>query len=100
MRWITGERCDTETVTHRSEGGRQKSIRQDNSLADYPTKRRVNPGLGFFSLNTVRRTIGGYEVTNMIRKGQVEGIGECRYESAGCVGNGCAIRRFFQVGEV
>jgi transposase-like protein len=25
-------------------------------------KRRVNPGLGFFSFNTARRTIGGYEV--------------------------------------
>jgi transposase, IS6 family len=37
-------------------------------------KRRVNPGLGFFSFDTARRTIGGYEVTNMIRKGQVEGI--------------------------
>ena len=37
-------------------------------------KRRINPGLGFFSFNTARRTIGGYEVTNMIRKGQVEGI--------------------------
>ena len=37
-------------------------------------KRRVNPGLGFFSFNTARRTIGGYEVTNMIRKGQVERI--------------------------
>ena len=40
-------------------------------------KRRVNPGLGFFSFNTARRTIGGYEVTNMIRKVQVEGIGKC-----------------------
>jgi transposase, IS6 family len=37
-------------------------------------KRRVNPGLGFFSFKTARRTIGGYEVTNMIRKGQIEGI--------------------------
>jgi len=37
-------------------------------------KRRVNPGLGFFSFNTARRTIGGYEVMNMIRKGQIEGI--------------------------
>jgi transposase-like protein len=24
-------------------------------------KRRVNPGLGFFSFNTARRTISGYE---------------------------------------
>jgi transposase, IS6 family len=39
-------------------------------------KRRVNPGLGFFSFTTARRTIGGYEVMNMIRKGQVEGIGK------------------------
>ena len=36
-------------------------------------KRRVNPGLGFFSFKTARRTIGGYEAMNMIRKGQVEG---------------------------
>src|SRR5262245_12472242 len=39
-------------------------------------KRRINPGLGFFSFNTARRTIGGYEIMNMIRKGQVEGIGK------------------------
>jgi len=39
-------------------------------------RRRVNPGLGFFSFNTARRTIGGYEVMNMTRKGQVEGIGK------------------------
>jgi transposase, IS6 family len=39
-------------------------------------KRRVNPGLGFFSFNTARRTIGGYETVNMIRKGQIEGIGK------------------------
>src|SRR5215813_11147204 len=39
-------------------------------------KRRVNSGLGFFSFNTTRRTIGGYEIMNMIRKGQVEGIGK------------------------
>ena len=39
-------------------------------------KRRVNPGLSFFSFNTARRTIGGYEIMNMIQKGQVEGIGK------------------------
>ena|GEM_PF-1073572 len=36
-------------------------------------KRRVNPGLGFFSFNTARRTIGGDEAMKMI---QVEGIGK------------------------
>jgi transposase-like protein len=39
-------------------------------------KRRVNPGLGFFSFNTARQTIGGYEAMNKIRKGQIEGIGK------------------------
>ena len=37
-------------------------------------KRRINPGLGFSSFNTARRTIRGYEVMNMIRKGQVQGV--------------------------
>ena len=39
-------------------------------------KRRVNPGLGFFSFNTARRTISGYETMNIIRKGQIEGVGK------------------------
>jgi transposase, IS6 family len=39
-------------------------------------KRRVNPGLGFFSFKTARNTIGGYEAMNVIRKGHVEGIGK------------------------
>jgi transposase, IS6 family len=37
-------------------------------------KRRTNPGLGFGSFNTARRTIQGYEAMNMIRKGQIKDI--------------------------
>ena len=37
-------------------------------------KRRVNPGLGFSSFNTARRTIKGYEAMHMVRKGQIEGV--------------------------
>jgi transposase, IS6 family len=37
-------------------------------------KRRVSPGLGFFSFRTARRTILGYEVMNIIRKGQIVGV--------------------------
>lgn len=37
-------------------------------------KRRVKPGLGFQCFHTAWRTLKGYEVTNMIRKGQVEGV--------------------------
>ena len=34
-------------------------------------KRLVKPGMGFGSFNTARRTIRGYEIMNMMRKGQV-----------------------------
>jgi transposase-like protein len=37
-------------------------------------KRLVKPGMGFGSFNTARRTIRGYEIMNMIRKGQVSGV--------------------------
>ena len=37
-------------------------------------KRLVKPGLGFFSLETAGRTLQGYEVMNIIRKGQVRGV--------------------------
>ena len=39
-------------------------------------KRRVNPGLGFSSYPTAWRTIQGYEMMNMIRKGQIRGVGK------------------------
>ncbi len=34
-------------------------------------KRRVRPGLGFYSFETARRTLQGYETMHMIRKGQL-----------------------------
>jgi IS6 family transposase len=37
-------------------------------------KRRVKPGLGFQSYPTAWRTLQGYEMMNMIRKGQVRGV--------------------------
>jgi transposase-like protein len=36
-------------------------------------KRRTRPGMGFFSFETARRTLAGYETMNMIRKGQMKG---------------------------
>jgi transposase, IS6 family len=42
-------------------------IEQDHRFV----KRRVNPGLGFGSFDTAERTLQGYEVMNMIRKGQL-----------------------------
>jgi IS6 family transposase len=40
-----------------------------------PLKRLVRPGLGFGGFQTARRTLSGYEVMAMIRKGQVRSIG-------------------------
>ncbi len=37
-------------------------------------KRVVKPGLGFGSFNSARRTLKGYEIMNMIRKGQIEEV--------------------------
>lgn len=45
-------------------------VEQDHRLI----KKLVNPGLGFKSFHTARRTIIGYEMMNVIRKGQIKGV--------------------------
>jgi len=37
-------------------------------------KRLTKPGMGFFSFETAWRTLQGFEVMNMIRKGQMQGV--------------------------
>ena len=37
-------------------------------------ERLVKPGMGFGSFNTARRTLKGYEMMNMMRKGQIEKV--------------------------
>ncbi len=37
-------------------------------------KRRVKSGLGFFSFETAWNTLQGFEVMNMVRKGQIRGV--------------------------
>jgi hypothetical protein len=37
-------------------------------------KQLVKPGMGFGSFNTARRTLKGYEIMNMLRKGQIKGV--------------------------
>ncbi|GHO97449.1 IS6 family transposase [Reticulibacter mediterranei] len=37
-------------------------------------KRLTKPGMGFFSFETAWSTLQGYEIMNMLRKGQVQGI--------------------------
>ena len=36
-------------------------------------KRLTKPGMGFFSFETAWRTLQGFEIMNMIRKGQIQG---------------------------
>jgi transposase, IS6 family len=37
-------------------------------------KHLINPGMGFGSFNSAKRTIKGYEAMNMIRKGQINNV--------------------------
>jgi IS6 family transposase len=37
-------------------------------------KRLTKPEMGFFSFETAWRTLHGFEVMNMIRKGQLQGV--------------------------
>ncbi len=45
-------------------------VEQDHQVI----KRLVKPGMGFGSFNTARRTLKGYEMMNMMRKGQIKGV--------------------------
>jgi transposase-like protein len=49
-----------------------KFVEQDHRFI----KRLVQPGLGFFSFDTAGKTFQGYEGMNIIRKGQVQGVGK------------------------
>jgi IS6 family transposase len=49
---------------------RNNLIEQDHRFI----KRLVKPGMGFFSFETAWRTLQGYEMMHMIRKGQMQGV--------------------------
>jgi len=59
------ESCDLRQVKYLN-----NIVEQDHRFI----KRRVKPGLGFFSFETAWRTLQGYEVMNMLRKGQMCGV--------------------------
>jgi IS6 family transposase len=57
---------------------RLRQVRYLNNIVEQDhrrVKRLVRPGLGFGSFWTARRTLAGYEVMAMVRKGQVRRIG-------------------------
>jgi transposase, IS6 family len=62
-----------------AEGVELRQVKYLNNLVEQDhrfIKRLVKPGMGFFSIETAGRTLQGYEVLNMIRKGQVRGVGK------------------------
>ena len=52
------------------------SVEKDHRFA----KRRVKPCLGLFSYQTAWRTVRGYEMMNMIGKGQIEGVERGKFQ--------------------
>jgi IS6 family transposase len=52
----------------------------------------TKPGLGFFSFETAWRALQGYEVMNMMRKGQMHGV-----EKGDVVGQVALVAKLFGV---
>jgi len=68
---IVSENCELRQVKYLN-----NLIEQDHRFIQRLTK----PGMGFFSFETAWRTLQGYEIMNMMRKGQLQGVakGEVR----------------------
>lgn len=77
------ESCDLRQVQYLN-----TIVEQDHCFI----KRRVKPGLSFFSLETAWSTLQGYESMNIIRKGQVYGV-----EKGDILGQVAFIARLFGV---
>ncbi|GHO60442.1 IS6 family transposase [Ktedonobacter robiniae] len=59
------------------ESGELRQVKYLNNLIEQDhqfIKRLTKPGMGFFSFATAWHTLQGYEVMNMMRKGQVQGV--------------------------
>jgi transposase-like protein len=59
-----------EHVALRQVTYRNNLVEQDHRFI----KRLTKPGMGFFSFETAWRTIQGYEMMNVLRKGQLQGV--------------------------
>ena len=67
-------RCAVPT-SRASEKVRFCHLRLDYQQDHRRIKRLVRPGLGFGGLESVKRTLAGYEAMAIIRKGQVHNVG-------------------------
>jgi transposase, IS6 family len=81
---LMAENCELRQVKYLN-----NVVEQDHRFI----KRLTKPGMGFFSFETAGRTLQGFEVMNMIRKGQLQGVDK------GDVGGQVAlVARLFGVG--
>ena len=67
---LKAEGCLPESCELRQVKYLNNVVEQDHRFI----KRLTKPGMGFFSFETAWRTVQGFEVMNMIRKGQVQGV--------------------------
>ncbi len=77
------------------DSGELRQVKYLNNLVEQDhrfIKRRVKPGLGFFSFETAWHTLQGYEVMHMVRKGQIRGV-----EKGDILGQIAFIARLFGV---
>ncbi len=62
---------------HLPESCELRQVKYLNNLVEQDhrfIKRLTKPGMGFFSFETAWRTLQGYEIMKMIRKGQLQGV--------------------------
>jgi hypothetical protein len=62
---------------HVSASSELRQVKYLNNLVEQDhrfIKRLTKPGMGFFSLETAWRTLQGFEIMNMLRKGQLQGV--------------------------
>jgi transposase, IS6 family len=67
---LKAEGCIPEHCEFRQVKYLNNVVEQDHRFI----KRLTKPGMGFFSFETAWRTLQGFEVMNMIRKGQVKNV--------------------------
>lgn len=75
---IKADSCLPKTTELRPVKYLNNIVEQDHRIY----KRLVNPGMGFSSFNTARRTLRGYEAMNMIRKGRSSGSSKRRHSGS------------------
>jgi IS6 family transposase len=87
MRHTPEHESELKTEGHLPASCELRQVKYLNNLVEQDhrfIKRLTKPGMGFFSFETAWRTLQGFEMMNMIRKGQLQGVekGDVRSQMA------------------